>query len=138
RQRVALGRAIVREPKVFLMDEPLSNLDAKLRVAMRSEIKRLHKKVDTTFVYVTHEQTEALTMGKEVVVLNNGVIQQVDSPYNVYNRPKNTFVASFMGSYPMNLFPATIEDGILNFGNIFLDLKSSCTVYPKNVKKVIV
>ena len=138
RQRVALGRAIVREPKVFLMDEPLSNLDAKLRVAMRSEIKRLHKKLDTTFVYVTHDQTEALTMGQKVVVLNNGVIQQVDSPYNVYNRPKNTFVASFMGSYPMDLFPATIEDGILNFGNIFLDLKSSCTVYPKNVKKVIV
>ena len=138
RQRVALGRAIVREPKVFLMDEPLSNLDAKLRVAMRSEIKRLHKKLDTTFVYVTHDQTEALTMGQKVVVLNNGVIQQVDSPYNVYNRPKNTFVASFMGSYPMNLFPATIEDGILNFGNIFLDLKSSCSVYPKNVKDVIV
>lgn len=138
RQRVALGRAIVREPKVFLMDEPLSNLDAKLRVAMRSEIKRLHKKLDTTFVYVTHDQIEALTMGQKIVVLNNGTIQQADSAYNVYNRPKNTFVASFMGTYPMNLFPATIEDGILNFGNIFLDLKSTCTLYPKTAKNIIV
>lgn len=102
RQRVALGRAIVRNPKVFLMDEPLSNLDAKLRVQMRSEIKKLHEKLQTTFVYVTHDQTEALTMGDRIVVLNNGEIQQVDSPYEIYNNPKNTFVAGFVGSPQMN------------------------------------
>lgn len=88
RQRVALGRAIVRNPKVFLMDEPLSNLDAKLRVQMRSEIKKLHEKLQTTFIYVTHDQTEALTMGDRIVVLNNGDIQQVDSPDEIYNNPK--------------------------------------------------
>lgn len=102
RQRVALGRAIVRNPKVFLMDEPLSNLDAKLRVQMRSEIKKLHEKLQTTFIYVTHDQTEALTMGDRIVVLNNGDIQQVDSPYEIYNNPKNTFVAGFVGSPQMN------------------------------------
>ena len=125
RQRVALGRAIVREPSVFLMDEPLSNLDAKLRVAMRSEIKRLHEKLDTTFIYVTHDQTEALTMGQRIVVLDNGIVQQADSADIVYNHPKNTFVATFMGAYPMNLFPATIDDGLLNFGNIFVNLAST-------------
>ena len=102
RQRVALGRAIVRNPKVFLMDEPLSNLDAKLRVQMRSEIKKLHKKLQTTFIYVTHDQTEALTMGDRIVVLNNGNIQQVDTPQQIYDNPKNTFVASFIGSPQMN------------------------------------
>lgn len=102
RQRVALGRAIVRNPKVFLMDEPLSNLDAKLRVQMRSEIKKLHEKLQTTFIYVTHDQTEALTMGDRIVLLNNGDIQQVDSPDEVYNNPKNTFVAGFIGSPQMN------------------------------------
>lgn len=102
RQRVALGRAIVRNPKVFLMDEPLSNLDAKLRVQMRSEIKKLHEKLQTTFIYVTHDQTEALTMGDRIVVLNNGDIQQVDSPEEIYNNPKNTFVAGFVGSPQMN------------------------------------
>lgn len=102
RQRVALGRAIVRNPKVFLMDEPLSNLDAKLRVQMRSEIKKLHEKLQTTFIYVTHDQTEALTMGDRIVVLNNGDIQQVDSPDQIYNNPKNTFVAGFVGSPQMN------------------------------------
>ena len=102
RQRVALGRAIVRNPKVFLMDEPLSNLDAKLRVQMRSEIKKLHEKLQTTFIYVTHDQTEALTMGDRIVVLNNGDIQQVDSPDEIYNNPKNTFVAGFVGSPQMN------------------------------------
>lgn len=102
RQRVALGRAIVRNPKVFLMDEPLSNLDAKLRVQMRAEIKKLHEKLQTTFIYVTHDQTEALTMGDRIVVLNNGDIQQVDSPDEVYNNPKNTFVAGFIGSPQMN------------------------------------
>lgn len=102
RQRVALGRAIVRNPKVFLMDEPLSNLDAKLRVQMRSEIKKLHEKLQTTFIYVTHDQTEALTMGDRIVVLNNGDIQQVDSPDEIYNNPKNTFVAGFVGFPQMN------------------------------------
>ena len=91
RQRVALGRAMVRKPKVFLMDEPLSNLDAKLRVQMRSEIKKLHEKLDTTFIYVTHDQTEALTMGDRIVVLDKGVVQQVDSPDNIYSHPKNDF-----------------------------------------------
>ena len=102
RQRVALGRAIVRNPKVFLMDEPLSNLDAKLRVQMRSEIKKLHEKLQTTFIYVTHDQTEALTMGDRIVVLDKGVIQQVDTPEEIYNNPKNTFVGGFVGSPQMN------------------------------------
>ncbi len=102
RQRVALGRAIVRNPKVFLMDEPLSNLDAKLRVQMRSEIKKLHEKLQTTFIYVTHDQTEALTMGDRIVVLNNGDIQQAGSPEEIYNNPQNTFVAGFVGSPQMN------------------------------------
>lgn len=102
RQRVALGRAIVRNPKVFLMDEPLSNLDAKLRVQMRSEIKKLHEKLQTTFIYVTHDQTEALTMGDRVVVLDKGVIQQADTPEEIYNNPSNTFVAGFVGSPQMN------------------------------------
>lgn len=102
RQRVALGRAIVRNPKVFLMDEPLSNLDAKLRVQMRAEIKKLHEKLQTTFIYVTHDQTEALTMGDRIVVLDKGVIQQVASPEEIYNNPQNTFVAGFVGSPQMN------------------------------------
>ena len=102
RQRVALGRAIVRNPKVFLMDEPLSNLDAKLRVQMRTEIKKLHEKLQTTFIYVTHDQTEALTMGDRVVVLNEGVIQQADNPEKIYNNPANMFVAGFVGSPQMN------------------------------------
>ena len=102
RQRVALGRAIVRNPKVFLMDEPLSNLDAKLRVQMRSEIKKLHEKLQTTFIYVTHDQTEALTMGDRIVVLDKGVIQQYDTPEEIYNNPQNTFVGGFVGSPQMN------------------------------------
>ena len=102
RQRVALGRAIVRNPKVFLMDEPLSNLDANLRVQMRAEIKRLHKDIKTTFIYVTHDQTEALTMGDRIVVLDKGSIQQVDTAEKIYNHPKNDFVAGFIGQ--MNFF----------------------------------
>lgn len=104
RQRVALGRAIVRQPKVFLMDEPLSNLDAKLRVQMRTEISKLHKKLQTTFIYVTHDQTEAMTMGTRIVVMNKGIIQQVDTPQNIYKYPNNKFVASFIGSPQMNFF----------------------------------
>jgi multiple sugar transport system ATP-binding protein len=109
KQRVALGRAIVREPKVFLMDEPLSNLDAKLRVAMRTEISKLHKRLNTTFVYVTHDQTEAMTMGTRIVVMKDGVIQQVDSPTVLYNSPCNMFVAGFIGSPQMNFMDAAIE-----------------------------
>jgi len=110
RQRVALGRAIVRNPKVFLMDEPLSNLDAKLRVQMRSEIKKLHEKLQTTFIYVTHDQTEALTMGDRIVVLDKGVIQQVASPEEIYNNPQNTFVAGFVGSPQMNFIDGELLD----------------------------
>ena len=108
RQRVALGRAIVREPKVFLMDEPLSNLDAKLRVQMRSEISKLHQRLQTTFIYVTHDQTEALTMGTRIVVMKDGLMQQVDSPSELYNHPVNMFVAGFIGSPQMNFCDATI------------------------------
>ncbi len=107
RQRVALGRAIVREPKVFLMDEPLSNLDAKLRVQMRAEIKKLHQRLRTTFVYVTHDQVEAMTMADRIVLLHNGIIQQYDTPAVIYDRPANTFVATFIGSPPMNLLKVT-------------------------------
>ena len=102
RQRVAMGRAMVRSPKVFLMDEPLSNLDAKLRVQMRTEIASLHQRLQTTFIYVTHDQTEAMTLGTRIVVMKNGFIMQVDSPQNLYNKPKNLFVAGFMGSPQMN------------------------------------
>ena len=105
RQRVALGRAIVRQPAVFLFDEPLSNLDAKMRVEMRSEIVRLHHRLGCTMLYVTHDQTEAMTMGDRIVVMNAGEVQQVDAPMNVYERPANPFVASFIGTPPMNLFP---------------------------------
>ncbi len=113
RQRVALGRAIVRNPKVFLMDEPLSNLDAKLRVQMRAEIKKLHEKLQTTFIYVTHDQTEALTMGDRIVILDKGKIQQVDTPLNVYNNPKNKFVAGFIGSPQMNFIDCEIVNDTL-------------------------
>jgi multiple sugar transport system ATP-binding protein len=109
RQRVALGRAIVREPKVFLMDEPLSNLDAKLRVQMRTEISKLHQKLQTTFIYVTHDQTEALTMGTRIVVMKDGFIQQVDSPQALYEKPNNIFVAGFIGSPQMNFVDVKVE-----------------------------
>ena len=104
RQRVALGRAIVREPKVFLFDEPLSNLDAKLRVAMRTEITKLHQRLQTTFIYVTHDQTEAMTMASRIVVMKDGLVQQVDTPQNLYDFPFNEFVAGFIGSPQMNFF----------------------------------
>ncbi len=108
RQRVALGRAIVREPKVFLLDEPLSNLDAKLRASMRSEISKLHKRIGTTFVYVTHDQVEAMTMGDRIVVMKDGFVQQVDTPRNLYHYPCNKFVAGFLGTPQMNFFEATM------------------------------
>ena len=110
RQRVALGRAIVREPQVFLMDEPLSNLDAKLRVQMRTEISKLAKRLETTVVYVTHDQTEAMTMGDRIVVMKDGVIQQADTPEEIYNNPANMFVAGFIGSPAMNFIPGTLQD----------------------------
>ncbi|MFT3951758.1 MAG: sn-glycerol-3-phosphate ABC transporter ATP-binding protein UgpC [Oscillospiraceae bacterium] len=121
RQRVALGRAIVREPQVFLLDEPLSNLDAKLRAQMRTEISKLHKKIGTTFIYVTHDQTEAMTMGDRIVVMKDGYIQQVDSPANLYQNPVNQFVAGFIGSPQMNFIDAKLLkiDGkyVVEFGS---------------------
>jgi len=109
RQRVALGRAIVREPKVFLLDEPLSNLDAKLRVQTRAEISKLHHKLGTTFVYVTHDQTEAMTMASRIAVMNKGILQQLDTPQNLYDKPNNLFVAGFIGTPAMNFFKVKIE-----------------------------
>ena len=120
RQRVALGRAIVREPKVFLLDEPLSNLDAKLRAQMRTELIKLHKKLGTTFIYVTHDQIEAMTMGDRIVVMKDGFIQQVNTPQNLYEKPANIFVAGFMGSPQMNFIDAVLDkvDGkyVVKFG----------------------
>lgn len=110
RQRVALGRAIVRKPEVFLMDEPLSNLDAKLRIQMRAELIKLHKELQTTFVYVTHDQTEAMTMGSRICVMNDGVIQQVAEPKVIYNHPANMFVASFIGAPQMNFFEGKLVE----------------------------
>src|SRR6056297_2050893 len=111
RQRVALGRAIVREPKVFLMDEPLSNLDAKLRVEMRASIQKLHRRLGVTTIYVTHDQVEAMTMGSRIVVMKDGLIQQVDDPINLYDKPINKFVAGFMGSPGMNFLVGNIQNG---------------------------
>ncbi|MBB3226292.1 multiple sugar transport system ATP-binding protein [Luteibacter sp. Sphag1AF] len=115
RQRVALGRAMVRDPAVFLLDEPLSNLDAKLRLSTRVEIARIHRRVGATMIYVTHDQIEAMTLGQRIVVLNGGVIQQLDTPMNLYNKPANLFVAGFLGSPAMNLFRGTLRraDGLV-------------------------
>ncbi|MFO1201606.1 MAG: sn-glycerol-3-phosphate ABC transporter ATP-binding protein UgpC [Tabrizicola sp.] len=113
RQRVAMGRAIVRHPKVFLFDEPLSNLDAKLRVQMRAEIKALHQRLKTTIVYVTHDQIEAMTMADKIVVLNGGRVEQIGAPLELYDRPANVFVVGFMGSPAMNLLPASVETDAL-------------------------
>ena len=119
RQRVAMGRAIVRNPKVFLMDEPLSNLDAKLRVQMRVEISKLHQRLGTTIIYVTHDQTEAMTLGTRIVVMKDGVIQQVDTPQNLYDLPQNLFVAGFMGSPQMNFLDAVVN---VNGDKVTLDV----------------
>jgi multiple sugar transport system ATP-binding protein len=110
RQRVALGRAIVRSPKVFLLDEPLSNLDAKLRAQMRTEISKIHKKLGTTFIYVTHDQTEAMTMGDRIVCMKDGFVQQIDTPQNLYENPVNKFVAGFLGSPQMNFIDAVLKE----------------------------
>ena len=119
RQRVAMGRALVRDPKVFLFDEPLSNLDAKLRVEMRREIKKLHQNLKTTVVYVTHDQTEAMSLGTNIAIMNHGVIQQCDTPKNIYNTPSNIFVADFIGSPSMNLIKGKLinQNGELFFGS---------------------
>ena len=123
RQRVAMGRAIVRDPAAFLMDEPLSNLDAKLRVQMRTEVSRLQKRLGTTTVYVTHDQTEAMTLGDRVAVMRNGKIQQVGAPQELYGHPENLFVAGFIGSPAMNFMPGKLEDGKLRtrMGDVSLD-----------------
>ena len=123
RQRVAMGRAIVREPAAFLMDEPLSNLDAKLRIGMRAELARLHDRLRTTTVYVTHDQVEAMTLGERVAVMRDGFLQQADTPQNIYRNPANLFVAAFMGSPSMNLVEATIEDGRASFGGFQIPLR---------------
>src|SRR5690606_22428975 len=108
RQRVAMGRAIVREPKVFLFDEPLSNLDAKLRVQMRLEIQKLHRRLRTTSLYVTHDQVEAMTLADRMIVMNKGVAEQIGTPIEVFEKPATTFVAAFIGSPPMNLLPVSV------------------------------
>lgn len=129
RQRVALGRAIVREPKVFLMDEPLSNLDAKLRVQTRAEISKLHQRLETTFIYVTHDQVEAMTMGTRIAVMRDGILQQLDTPQRLYDYPANTFVAGFIGSPSMNFFDTTVagsrEDMVLDTGSFKIPLKGA-------------
>jgi len=122
RQRVALGRAIVRDPKVFLFDEPLSNLDAKLRGQMRTEIARLHQRLGTTMVYVTHDQVEAMTLGDRIVVVNGGEVQQVDTPMNLYRRPANRFVAGFIGSPTMNFIAGEVKGGIFRRGAIAIEV----------------
>jgi multiple sugar transport system ATP-binding protein len=124
RQRVAMGRAIIRQPQAFLMDEPLSNLDAKLRVTMRGEIESLVKRLEVTTVYVTHDQVEAMTMGDRVAVLRDGVLQQVASPTEVYDRPANLFVAGFIGSPPMNLVETTVEGGAVKIGEATIPVPS--------------
>jgi len=125
RQRVAMGRAIVRQPQVFLMDEPLSNLDAKLRVQTRTQISSLQRRLGVTTVYVTHDQTEALTMGDRIVVLKEGVLQQVGTPRDLYETPKNIFVAGFIGSPSMNFFSTVVSDGGVRFGSLDLPLNTA-------------
>lgn len=129
RQRVAVGRAIVRHPNVFLFDEPLSNLDAKLRVQMRAEISKLHKKLETTFVYVTHDQVEAMTMASRIAVINHGVLQQIDTPQVLYDRPDNLFVAGFIGSPSMNFFPAKL---IKKDGGIYVESETFSLKFPES------
>ena len=135
RQRVALGRAMVRSPSVFLLDEPLSNLDAKLRTQMRSQIALLHKRLETTFIYVTHDQTEAMTLGTKIVVMKDGVIQQVDTPQNLYNSPQNLFVAGFIGSPQMNFIDALVTE---EDGKVVLKMDEHKFVLPEAKAKVVV
>jgi multiple sugar transport system ATP-binding protein len=137
RQRVAMGRAIVRQPQVFLMDEPLSNLDAKLRVQTRTQIASLQRRLGVTTVYVTHDQTEALTMGDRIAVLKDGVLQQVGTPRDLYEKPQNVFVAGFIGSPAMNLLPADVVDGGIKFGTAVTSVDRD-TVGQANGKSVTV
>jgi multiple sugar transport system ATP-binding protein len=130
RQRVALGRAVVRKPSAFLFDEPLSNLDAKLRAHTRTELSRLHKRLGTAMVYVTHDQVEAMTLGQRIVVLNDGVIQQIDTPLEVYNRPANRFVAGFIGSPAMNFIEAKVNGKQITHGDINYPLPSAVNSVP--------
>lgn len=138
RQRVALGRAIVREPKVFLMDEPLSNLDAKLRVQTRAELSKLHNRLQTTTIYVTHDQLEAMTMGDRIVVMKDGLIQQVGSPLEIYDNPNNVFVAGFLGTPPMNFMDVVVKE---ENGSIYVDGESFKVKVPegkiKNIRQYI-
>ena len=135
RQRVAMGRAIVRNPKVFLMDEPLSNLDAKLRVQMRTEIAKLHQRLGTTIIYVTHDQTEAMTLGSRIVVMKDGIVQQIDSPQNLYDKPCNLFVAGFMGSPQMNFVDATAR---VAGGKAYLDVEGQSIELPADKAKALI
>jgi len=131
RQRVAVGRAIVREPKVFLFDEPLSNLDAKLRVQTRAEITKLHQRLQTTFIYVTHDQVEAMTMATRIAVMRDGILQQIDSPQNLYDYPANVFVAGFIGSPAMNFFDAKLAQ---SDGHLIVDTGAFSVPVPENKK----
>ena len=133
RQRVAMGRAIVRNPKIFLFDEPLSNLDAKLRNQMRLEIKKLQRQMDVTSVFVTHDQTEAMTLGDRIVVINNGIVEQVGTPKDIYSKPNTKFVAEFIGSPQMNLFNCNIENGIAKLGDGQINLDSSINVQDASI-----
>jgi len=134
RQRVAMGRAIVRNPKVFLMDEPLSNLDAKLRVQMRIEISKIHQRLGATIIYVTHDQTEAMTLGTRIVVMKDGVVQQVDTPQNLYQKPGNLFVAGFMGSPQMNFLDAKISE---KGGNVIATIGEADLIVPAEKAKAL-
>lgn len=136
RQRVALGRAIVRQPKVFLMDEPLSNLDAKLRVQMRAELSKIHQDLQTTIIYVTHDQTEAMTMGSRIVVMKDGIVQQVADPQTIYNSPANLFVASFIGSPQMNFIKGKLVKEDENLYFIFMSNKIEIDTNNENMKKL--
>jgi multiple sugar transport system ATP-binding protein len=133
RQRVALGRAIVRDAKVFLMDEPLSNLDAKLRVAMRAEIAKLHRRLQTTTIYVTHDQTEAMTMATRLVVMKDGIIQQIGAPKEVYEKPENIFVGGFIGSPAMNFFKGKLGDGKFSIENIAISIPEGKMKYLRDL-----
>jgi multiple sugar transport system ATP-binding protein len=140
RQRVAVGRAIVREPKVFLFDEPLSNLDAKLRVQTRAEISKLHQRLQTTFIYVTHDQMEAMTMATRIAVMNRGILQQLDTPQNMYDHPRNQFVAGFIGSPAMNFFPVKLTkqggDIVITAGEFTFNVPDTLkAVYKEHIDK---
>lgn len=140
RQRVALGRAIVRDADIFLMDEPLSNLDAKLRVQMRTEISKIHDQLNTTTIYVTHDQTEAMSMASRIVVMKDGYIQQVGTPEEIYDKPANIFVANFIGSPPMNFFNGRVKDNLIIVGNENIPLTSEqiTALKPYQDKEIIV